>query len=573
MTSVSDINPVATQTPAGLGPLGPQLARGLASAQEFLRQPAIVRATPIILVGLIMIVGLAAIFMMREPAMTQLFPHLSEEDKALVMQNLEAQGIKGKLDGATGQLLVPRNDYYRAKMQLAAAGLPKASVTGYDLLTQLPLGSSRAVEQVKLKQAQESELARSIMEIRDIEGARVHLALPERSAFVRDQTPPSASVFLRLAPGRSLSVGQVQSITHLVSSSVPYMPVASVTVVDQSGGLLTNPSRDAEMGLSSQQLEYKSQVEKILRERVANLLTPIIGIGNFNSEVNADIDFTRTEQTNEIFDPTNQILRSQQESIQESAEGRSRGVPGAASNSPPTTPAITATPPANASAASGDTTRNKSSTTVRNFEVSKEVRSTRRATGDVKRLTLAVVLRSGTTVDENGRVVEKPISDEEKTRLTQLLQEAIGYNADRGDKLTIISSSFAEEKKYQGRSWYDAPWLEDAIKQIAIVLILGVVVLGALKPFLERLLDQSMTASMRTDEPVLGDGETIEVREGESLEQIKARLKPKKPAISADMLDTANTYDDKVTLIRMLVGDDATRVTAVLKSLIQRDLN
>ena len=568
---MSDINPVATQTPAGLGPLGPQLARGLASAQEFLRQPAIVRSTPIILVGLVILVGLSAIFAMREPAMAQLFPRLGEEDKALVMQNLEAQGIKGKLDPSTGQLLVPRNDYYRAKMQLAAAGLPKASVTGYDLLTQLPLGASRAVEQVKLKQAQESELARSIMEIRDIEGARVHLALPERSAFVRDQTPPSASVFLRLSPGRSLSVGQVQSITHLVSSSVPYMPVGSVTVVDQTGGLLTNPSRDTELGLSSQQLEYKSQVEKILRERVANLLTPIIGIGNFNSEVNADIDFTRTEQTNETFDPTNQIIRSQQETIQESAEGRARGVPGATSNQPPTTPNLTTTAPA---AANGqETARNKSSTMVKNYEVSKEVRSTRRATGDIKRLTLAVVVRSGSSLDENGKSVEKPISDEEKGRLTQLLQEAVGYSADRGDKLTIISSSFAEEKKYEGRSWYDAPWLEDAIKQIAIVLILGVVVLGALKPFLERLLDQSMTASMRTDEPVVGDGETIEVREGESLEQIKARLKPKKAAISAEMLDTANTYDDKVTLIRMLVGDDATRVTAVLKSLIQRDLN
>ena len=568
---MSDINPVATQTPAGLGPLGPQLARGLASAQEFLRQPAIVRSTPIILVGLVILVGLSAIFAMREPAMTQLFPRLGEEDKALVMQNLEAQGIKGKLDPSTGQLLVPRNDYYRAKMQLAAAGLPKASVTGYDLLTQLPLGASRAVEQVKLKQAQESELARSIMEIRDIEGARVHLALPERSAFVRDQTPPSASVFLRLSPGRSLSVGQVQSITHLVSSSVPYMPVGSVTVVDQTGGLLTNPSRDTELGLSSQQLEYKSQVEKILRERVANLLTPIIGIGNFNSEVNADIDFTRTEQTNETFDPTNQIIRSQQETIQESAEGRARGVPGATSIQPPTTPSLTTTAPA---AANGqETARNKSSTMVKNYEVSKEVRSTRRATGDIKRLTLAVVVRSGSSLDENGKSVEKPISDEEKGRLTQLLQEAVGYSADRGDKLTIISSSFAEEKKYEGRSWYDAPWLEDAIKQIAIVLILGVVVLGALKPFLERLLDQSMTASMRTDEPVVGDGETIEVREGESLEQIKARLKPKKAAISAEMLDTANTYDDKVTLIRMLVGDDATRVTAVLKSLIQRDLN
>ena len=570
---MSDINPVAIPRPSGLGPLGSQLTRGLASAQEFLRQPAIVRSTPIILVGLVMLVGLGAIFTMREPAMTQLFPQLGEEDKALVMQNLEAQGIKGKLDASTGQLLVPRNDYYRAKMQLAAAGLPKASVTGYDLLTQLPLGASRAVEQVKLKQAQESELARSIMEIRDIEGARVHLALPERSAFVRDQTPPSASVFLKLSPGRSLSVGQVQSITHLVSSSVPYMPVGNVTVVDQSGGLLTNPSRDTELGLSSQQLEYKGQVEKILRERVANLLTPIVGIGNFNSEVNADIDFTRTEQTNETFDPTTQIIRSQQETIQESAEGRARGIPGATSNQPPNTPTLTATPPTAATANATDAARNKSSTTVRNYEVSKEVRSTRRATGDIKRLSLAVVVRSGTVADENGKMVEKPLGDDEKGRLTQLLQEAVGYSAERGDKLTIISSSFAEEKKYEARSWYDAPWLEDAIKQIAIVLILGVVVLGALKPFLERLLDRSMTASMRTDEPVVGDGETIEVREGESLEQIKARLKPKKAAISAEMLDTANTYDDKVTLIRMLVGDDATRVTAVLKSLIQRDLN
>ncbi len=572
---MSDINPVAIPSPAGLGPFGPQLMRGLASVQEFMRQPAIVRSMPIVLVGLVIMVGLAAIFTMREPAMTQLFPRLGEEDKGLVMQNLEAQGIKAKLDPSTGQLLVPRNDYYRAKMQLAAAGLPKASVTGYDLLTSLPLGASRAVEQVKLKQAQESELARSIMEIRDIEGARVHLALPERSAFVRDQTPPSASVFLRLAPGRSLSVGQVQSITHLVSSSVPYMPVASVTVVDQSGGLLTNPSRDTDLGLSSQQLDYKTQVEKLLRERVANLLTPIVGTGNFNSEVNADIDFTRTEQTNETFDPTTQIMRSQQETIQESSDGRSRGIPGATSNQAPNTPTLTPTPPANGSNANAtESTRNKSSTTVRNYEVSKEIRSTRRATGDIKRLTLAVVVRSGTSVDENGKTIEKPLSDEEKTRLTQLLQEAVGYNAERGDKLTIISSSFAEEKKYETRSWFDAPWLEDAIKQLAVVLILGVVVLGALKPFLERLLDRSLTSSMRADEPAVAeDGATIEVREGESLEQIKARLKPKKSTISPEMLDTANTYDDKVTLIRMLVGDDATRVTAVLKSLIQRDLN
>ncbi len=569
---MSETKSVAFPTSTAFGPVGAQLFRGLSAGQEFMRQPAMVRAMPMIVVALVILVGLAAILTMREPAMTQLFPRLAEEDKALVMQNLEAQGIKGKLDQTTGTILVPRNDYHRARIQLAAAGLPKSSAAGYDILTNMPIGASRAVELVKLKQAQESELARSIMEIRDVEGARVHLAIPERSAFVRDQNPPSASVFLKLSQGRALSQGQVQSIAHLVSSSIPYLPVANVTIVDQTGALLTNPQRDNDLGLSAQQLEYKTRIEKMLRERISNLLTPIVGIGNFNSEVNADIDFTRTEQTNETYDPNMQAIRSQQETIQESSDGRARGVPGATSNQPPNTPALTATPPGGGTAQTADNSRARSSTTVRNFEVSREVRSTRRAVGEIKRISLAVVLRSAMVLDENGRMVEKPLSDDERNRITQLLQEAVGYVPDRGDKITLISSSFAEMQKLEGRSWYDAPWLEDAIKQIVIVLILGVVVLGALKPFLERLLDRSMATSMRSEDPIVGEGESIEVREGETLEDIKARLKPKKNAISAELLDTANTYDDKITLIRMLVGDDSARVTAVLKSLIQRDI-
>lgn len=569
---MSDIKSVAIPAPAGLGPVGAQLYNVFAATQNFMRQPAIVRAMPIIVVSLVVMVGLAAIFMMREPSMTQLFPRLGDEDKALVMQNLETNGIKAKLDSTTGTIMVPRNDFHRARMALAAAGLPKASVAGYDILTQLPLGASRAVESVKLKQAQENELARSIMEIRDIEGARVHLALPERSAFVREQNPPSASVFLKLSPGRSLSLGQVQSIQHLVSSSVPYLPVANVTVVDQTGALLTSPQRDNELGLSAQQLEHKTRIEKMLRERVANLLTPIVGVGNFNSEVNVEVDFTRTEQTNEIYDPNSQAVRSRQETVQESADGRARGVPGATSNQPPNTPALTATPPGGAGGSAADASKARSATTVSNYEVSREVRSVRRAVGEIKRVSLAVLVRSGTTVDAEGKTVEKPLTDAERERLTQLLQEAVGYVPERGDKITLVSSSFADEQKLESRSWYDAHWLEDAIKQVAIVLILGVVVLGALKPFLERLLDRSMSSSIATDEPVLGDGESIEVREGETLEDIKARLKPKKNAISAELLDTANTYDDKVTLIRMLVGDDAARVTAVLKTLISKDV-
>lgn len=569
---MAETKSIAMTAPAGgMEPLRGKMMEGFSSLQGFMRQPAFVRAAPMILVSLVIIAGLALIYLLREPAMVTLFPKLGDEDKAQIMQLLEAQGIKAKLEGSTGQVAVPRAEFHRAKMVLAANGLPKAAASGYEMLTQMPLGVSRSVEQAKLKQAQEAELARSIMEIRDVEGARVHLAIPERTAFVRDQGPPSASVFLKLSPGRSLAQGQIQSITHLVSSSVPFLPVANVTVVDQFGTLLTTPQRDSELGLTAQQLEHKLRVERLLRERISNLLTPIVGPGNANSEVNVDMDFTRQEQTREIYDPQNQAVRSQQETIQESADQRARGVPGATSNQPPTTPQLAAQPP-QAGAASSNATQNKSSTSVRNFEVSREVRSVRPAMGDIKRISVAVLLRAGTTTDAEGRTVEKPISDQEKERLTSLLQDAVGFDSARGDKVTIISSNFADEVKMPTKSWYDAPWLEDAIKQVVILLILAVIVLGALKPFLNRLMDGAMIATARVDEPIIGEGESIEVREGETLEDIKARLKPKKSAISAELLDTANTYDDKVTLIRMLVGDDAGRVTAVLKSLIKRDL-
>ena len=561
---------VAISSPEAFGPLGAQLWQGMAAAQTFLKQPAIVRAAPLIVVTLIMVVGLLAIWSLREPSMTTLFPRLGDEDKAQVMQTLETQGIKGKLDQSTGQVLVPRGDFYKAKMLLAQAGLPKASVSGYEMLTQMPIGASRAIEQVKLKQAQENELSRSIMEIRDVEGARVHLAVPERSAFVRDQTPPTASVFLKLSAGRALSNGQVQSIAHLVSSSVPHLPVANVTIVDQFGGLLTSPQRDADLGLTAQQLEHKMRLEKLLRERVVNLLTPIIGPGNFNTEVNADLDFTRTEQTREFYDPNNNAIRSQQESLQESADGKARGIPGATSNQPPNATALSNTPQP---AAGNAEQKSRSSTSVRNFELSREVKSTRPALGEIKRLSVAVILRAANSLDEAGNKIEKQLGGPERERLTSLLQEAIGFDAQRGDKMTLVSSSFAEEQQFSARGWYDAPWLEDAIKQFVIVLILAVVVLGALKPLLTRLMDASSKVDVMGDQGLLGEGESIEVREGETLDDIKARLKPKKATISAELLDTANTYDDKVTLIRMLVGDDAGRVTAVLKSLIQRDLS
>jgi len=551
-------------------PASARVAQGISAVRTFMRQPAVVRSAPMIMVAGVIAVGLIVILFLRDPAYTVLFPQLEEQDKAQILQTLTDKGVVARLDPATGQMTVPRADFYKAKMLLASSGLPKATASGYDLLTQMPVGTSRSVESAKLKQSQETELARSIMEIRDIDGARVILAVPERSAFLREQTPPSASVFLKLASGRAIGAGQVQSIVHLVSSSVPFLPTSNVTVVDQNGNLLTAPQQDNELGLTSQQLDHKMRVEKMLRERIMNLMVPIVGSGNVNTEVNVEMDFTRTEETRESFDPQANAVRSQQEMLQETSEGRARGIPGATSNQPPAAPSLS-TQPSSETASSTDTAKNRSSTSLKNFEVSREVKSTRPALGDIKRLSVAVVVRSVMAADENGAMVEKPMSDDERKRLNDILQQVVGFNADRGDKVALISSSFAVEAPVLERGWYDAPWVEDAIKQFAVLLVLGIIVLGALRPFLTRLMTASDIIGSGGDEAIIGDGESIVVREGETLDDIKARLKPKKSSISADLLDTANTYDDKIALIRMMVGDDSGRVTAVLKSLIQSE--
>ena len=551
-------------------PASARVAQGISAVRTFMRQPAVVRSAPMIMVAGVIAVGLIVILFLRDPAYTVLFPQLEEQDKAQILQTLTDKGVVARLDPATGQMTVPRADFYKAKMLLASSGLPKATASGYDLLTQMPVGTSRSVESAKLKQSQETELARSIMEIRDIDGARVILAVPERSAFLREQTPPSASVFLKLASGRAIGPGQVQSIVHLVSSSVPFLPTSNVTVVDQNGNLLTAPQQDNELGLTSQQLDHKMRVEKMLRERIMNLMVPIVGSGNVNTEVNVEMDFTRTEETRESFDPQANAVRSQQEMLQETSEGRARGIPGATSNQPPAAPSLS-TQPSSETASSTDTAKNRSSTSLKNFEVSREVKSTRPALGDIKRLSVAVVVRSVMAADENGAMVEKPMSDDERKRLNDILQQVVGFNADRGDKVALISSSFAVEAPVLERGWYDAPWVEDAIKQFAVLLVLGIIVLGALRPFLTRLMTASDIIGSGGDEAIIGDGESIVVREGETLDDIKARLKPKKSSISADLLDTANTYDDKIALIRMMVGDDSGRLTAVLKSLIQSE--
>ena len=528
---------------------------------------------------LLMLVGLAAavavgvgvVLWSREPDYTILLTKVSNSEIAQIVQSLQSAGIPYKTDTGSGSVSVPAASLSEARLKLAGEGLPAEG--GFAALTKdTGYGTSQLMETTKYHYALELELAKTIATLESVAAARVHLAVPERSAFVRDQQPPSASVFVKLSAGRVLGPGQVQSILHLVSSSVPYMSASAVTLVDQYGNLLSNPQRDADMGLTAQQLEHKTRVEKILRDRIVNLMTPIVGVGNVTSEVNVEMDFTRLEQTREIYDPESRAIRSKQESVQDSSDGIARGVPGATSNQPPTTPQLAqnATP---APAQANEAPKNHSANSVQNFEVSREVRSSRAALGEVKRLSVAVLLRASTTPDpKTGKPVEKVMSEAETQRLTQLLQQAVGFDGERGDRVSLVSTTYADEQPLSSRSWYDAPWLEDAIRQGGILLVLVVVVLGALRPLLVRLMSAADYAALQS-ETVMGEGETIEVQEGESLEDIKARLKPKKTAITAEMLDTANSYDDKVAVIRILVGDDSSRVTAVLKQMIQRDLN
>ena len=266
----------------------------LSSVRRIVFDPSVRRAAPAILGVVLAVIGLAAFYFLNKPPVTTLYAGLPEAEKARVVEALTNGGIRVQLDPTTGEVLVPTSDYHTARMQLAAQGLPASVPEGYDSISEIPMGSSRTVENVRLKQSQEIELARSISEIQGLVAARVHLAIPEKSVFARASVPPSASVFVQMEDGRALSRQQISAIVHLVSSSVPSLPKGEVTVVDQYGNLLSQPGRNAATAMTDSQLEHRIRLEDIYRQRIISLVTPMVGGGNVMAEVNLGIDFTRS---------------------------------------------------------------------------------------------------------------------------------------------------------------------------------------------------------------------------------------------------------------------------------------
>ena len=567
-----------TPTPAGsVASLVPErFANPLRQMQGLLAQPAVRRSLPMVmLVGLVAAAALAWM-LLATPTQKTLFQSLPDADKAAVTSALDTANIKSKIDTGTGALTVNEDDYSRARILLAGQGLPKAAPGGYAILDQLPMGVSRAVEGERLRQARETELARSIQEIDAVAEARVHLAMPEASVFVRDNAAPSASVIVKLEPGRSLGDAQVSSIINLVASSVPGMKPDAVTIVDQMGGLLTKGDQSAAGAATDERVRFQRTVEEKYRAQVMQLLTPLVGAGNFTTEIQADVDLDETQATRESYDKTGALRAEQgqwtgnQKDV--SAPG---GIPGALSNTPPPpsqlsvpqpAPASGAAPaagtPGAAQAAAGAVSDaiKQSDQFARAYDLGKEVSVTRGTPGAIKRLSVAVLLRD----PETG----KPRSPVEIQQITQLVRTAVGFDQNRNDQVVVISRKFAGPAELDSKQpWYDAGWLPVVARNVTAILIALLVLFLGVRPLAKALLkkpdgaiDPASRLAMRADGTPSDAGVDADGRV----------VLPTAP-VSIDALESAVKYDDRIGMVRGFTRDNPARAALAVRDMIKAD--
>jgi flagellar M-ring protein FliF len=563
----------------------------VANIREAVAQPSFRRAFPTVIAALAAVAAVVLFTGLRTTNMTTLYASVSDSEKSKIYEALKTMGMSVELDPATGEVLIPTNDYHQARISLAAQGLPEYASSGFEEIDSMPLGVSRSVETMKLKKIQENELARSISEISSIRAARVHLALPEKSVFIRNQTSPTASVFVTLKAGRQLDQTQVRAITNLIASSVPGMSQDGVSIIDQMGRLLSSAPDNPNEVMADSQLAYRMKLESIYRSRIQSLVAPIVGASNVTAQVNIEIDFTRRETSQEMVDPEDRAILSEQSSLNVTSKKDAVGIPGAISNQPPAEAQIAQKDSEVKMGGTGgsgkDEFETKSSTDLKNYEVSRKFETVTTPSNIIARIDAAILVRDRKVVDpETGAITFVPISEKIRKEMEQLISSAIGLKVERGDSLTITSQMFNDEITGEQIEWHDTSWFKSIAENALLVLLLGFVMLGVVRPMLSRILVP--TSSTNSVMELYAEAETmadmatqriesvkaLEVEEGETLEGIKAKLKPKKKSgISADLLDTANTYDDKVALVRMIVGDEAGRVANVFKQMMRQDLD
>lgn len=594
--SAGAVVPVGSQAPAAAAATGGALVPTgsgdlIAGVRRIVHQPAVRRALPAFIVVMVLLAfGLVYAWMQATP-MRPVMPGLSESDQQAAYDALRTAEFKPKIDPQTGQLTVPSDRFHEARIFLASQGLPKTGSLGIEgLKDQSSMTTSQFMEQVRVNAAMEQELARSITQIGSIQSARVHLATPRQSVFVRERVPPKASVVLTPHPGRAVSQSQVQAIVHLVASSVPYLTPDSVAVVDNLGKLMTESATDLKLGMTAAQTAHKQQMEDLYRNRILQLLSPMVGEANVRTQVNLTLDFTQVESTTEDFDTRDKGPRTRSEVLAEdkSEKRDATGVPGTLSNTapaPPTTTQATATTAAASAAGGADALGTTSSRSTRNYELDRTVRHVRSATGNVQRVSVAVVVNeraapapaAGASAPAANAPKTQPYTKEELDRMNELVRGIVGFDDKRGDLVSVVPARFEAEEPVAVVPWYLQPDMHLAFKSGLIALLFLAFLLIVVRPIMKALYGAKKADELAEGEPkALADGELseedmrmIQLGEGETLEEIKAKLKPKRSSISIDMLDTANTYDDKVALIRMLVAEDSGRVANVLKGMIK----
>ena len=572
----------------------------LPKVTEILAQPAVRKAMPAIITLLTIVVFLIAYSLAKEPPYRSLYPGLSEADRQAAFEALANAEFDVKINSETGDLTISDERYHEARIFLASRGLPKEGSAGGmgSLSEDASMTTSQFMEQVRYISAMEQELARSVEQIASIQSARVHLAAPKQSVFVRNRTPAKASVVVSPFPGRIISHSQVEAIIHMVSSSVPYLATDDVVVVDKRGKLLTDANKASSNRLNSGQMEYQQSIEETYRSRIDALLASVVGADNVRSEVDVSMDFTETEATYEEYDtngkgvvPRSEILTSDSNVTQAAF-----GIPGSASNSaPPASVGVVDGQESNE--VSGAKDGASSTRQTRNYELDRAVRHVKQRGGTIKRISVAVIINQRVAAPappappvvvegeevpaeapapvDPGPVLD-PFTDAELERFTNLVKGIVGFEEVRGDTVTVVAAAFEKPVPVESLiKWYENAQVMSTAKSLGaaltFIVLLFVVVRPVLKSYLPQVevVEDSKVARRQDGELTDEELAMIQEEEPESLDDIKAKLKPKKSTISADMLDTANSYDDKVALVRYLVAEDAGRVANVIRKMIK----
>ena len=542
-------------------------------------------------------IGFAVVLWSQQPDYRPLYGSLNGMDASQVVDTLTTSGIDYTIEPNSGALLVKADDLARARMRLAAAGVaPTDNSVGFEILDrEQGLGTSQFMEATRYRRGLEGELARTVASLNNVKAARVHLAMPKASVFVRDERKPSASVLVELYPGRALEPSQVMAIVNLVATSVPELDKGQVTVVDQKGNLLSDQQELSELTMAGKQFDYTRRMETLFTQRVHNILQPVLGTGRYKAEVSADVDFSSVESTSEMFNPDQPALRSEQQvNEQRQSSLPPQGVPGALSNQPPG-PAAAPEQAAGAAAPAGPVAAgqplvdangqqimdpvtgqpmlapypaDKREQSTRNFELDRSISYTRQQQGRLRRLSVAVVVDDQVRVDPaTGESSRVPWTTDDLARFTRLVQDSVGFDASRGDSVSVINTAFTASlgEEIPDIPFYTQPWFWDIVKQVLGVLFILVLVFGVLRPVLNNI-----TGGGRGKE-LAGSGD-VELGEMGGLDGELSNDRVSLGGPQSIMLPSPSEgYDAQLNAIKSLVAEDPGRVAQVVKEWINAD--